>query len=326
MAKKTFVADLAAGDSIQEIFAVSSLTTARKKDGGEFLKLVLSDRTGNINAVAWDNVAQINAAAAAGNFVEATGLVSEYQKSLQFTVKTMAPADPARLDPTDFLPVTAKDVNAMFRRLLRITEELSSADLKALLNLFWNDDIFVEEQFKKAPAAKLMHHAYLGGLIEHTLSVVELALLVSRHYGELLDRDLLIAGAMLHDIGKTREFLYDWAIDYSDEGRLLNHIVCGILMLEERVAQLPLFPGDTALQLKHLIASHHGNREFGSPEPPKTLEALILNHIDEIDAKTVGIHAFMSEQPPGQTWTPYHRPMDRFFYIGRKKKNEPPDV
>ncbi len=322
MAKKVFVSDLAAGDTVQETFAISSVSTARKKDGAGFLKMVLSDRTGDINAVVWDNISRIKAAAAAGNFVEVTGLVSEYQKALQLTIKDMNAVEAERVDAADFLPASGKDVNAMFRRLLRITEDLTSPDLKALLNLFWNDDVFVEEQFKKAPAAKLMHHAYLGGLIEHTLSVVELAMAVSRHYEERLDRDLLIAGAMLHDIGKTKEFVYDVKIDYSDEGRLLNHIVCGILMLEEKLALLPAFPEETALRLKHLIASHHGSREFGSPEPPKTLEALVLNHIDEIDAKLVGIHNFMSEQEPGQAWTPYHRPMERFFYIGRKKENE----
>jgi 3'-5' exoribonuclease len=197
---------------------------------------------------------------------------------------------------------------------------MSSGQIKTLLKLFWDDKKFVEEQFKRAPAAKLMHHAYLGGLIEHTLSVVELALKVCQCYGDVLDQDLLVAGAMLHDIGKTREFRYELAIDYTDEGRLLNHIVCGILMLEEKLDQLgTFFPQETALQLKHLIASHHGNREFGSPEPPKTLEALVLNHIDEIDAKIIGVNAFISQQEPDQTWTPYHRPMERFFYIGNKK-------
>lgn len=322
MTKKIFVSDLVKGDKVErEVFAISSLTTAKKKDGAGFLRLVLSDRTGGVNAVVWDDVSRISAAAVAGNCVEVTGDVSEYQKSLQLTVKDMTAVDQTKIDPADFLPASDKDVDAMFSRLRQITNKMASGQIKTLLKLFWDDKEFVEEQFKKAPAAKLMHHAYLGGLIEHTLSVVELALKVCQCYGDILDQDLLVAGAMLHDIGKTREFRYDLTIDYSDQGRLLNHIVCGILMLEEKLQALgSLFPEETGLHLKHLIASHHGNREFGSPEPPKTLEALVLNHIDEIDAKIVGVHAFMSEQDPGQTWTPYHRPMERFFYIGRKKE------
>ena len=322
MTKKVFVSDLAPGDGVRDIFVIASTAAGRKKDGAGFLKLVLSDRSGSINAVAWDNVDRLNAAARSGNVVEVTGNVSEYQNTLQLTVKDMAVVERDMVDPAAFLPATDKDVDAMFSRLRQITNRMSSGQIKTLLKLFWDDKKFVEEQFKRAPAAKLMHHAYLGGLIEHTLSVVELALKICQCYGDILDQDLLVAGAMLHDIGKTREFRYELAIDYTDEGRLLNHIVCGILMLEEKLDQLgAFFPEETALQLKHLIASHHGNREFGSPEPPKTLEALVLNHIDEIDAKIVGVTAFMSQQEPGQTWTPFHRPMERFFYMGNKKES-----
>lgn len=321
MTKKKFVADLTKGDKIEkEIFAISSLTAAKKKDGAGFLRLVLTDRTGSVNAVAWDDVERISAAAVTGHCVAVTGDVSEYQNTPQLTVKDVTAVDPAGINPADFLPATDKDVDAMFSRLRQITNKMASGQIKTLLKLFWDDKKFVEEQFKRAPAAKLMHHAYLGGLIEHTLSVVELALKVCQCYGDILDQDLLVAGAMLHDIGKTREFSYALTIDYTDEGRLLNHIVCGILMIEEKLEQLDtFFPEETALQLKHLIASHHGSREFGSPEPPKTLEALVLNHIDEIDAKIVGVNDFISQQDPAQTWTPFHRPMDRFFYMGNKK-------
>ncbi len=321
MTKKKFIADLTKGDRIEkEVFAISSLITAKKKDGASFLRLVLTDRTGSVPAVAWDNVDRISTAAVAGNCVAVSGDISEYQSSLQLTVKDLTAVEPTGIDPADFLPATDKDVDAMFSRLRQITNKMASGQIKTLLKLFWDDKKFVEEQFKRAPAAKLMHHAYMGGLIEHTLSVVELALKVCQCYDGVLDQDLLVAGAMLHDIGKTREFSYALTIDYTDEGRLLNHIVCGILMIEEKLEQLgAFFPEETALQLKHLVASHHGNREFGSPEPPKTLEALVLNHIDEIDAKIVGVSAFMSQQEPGQTWTPFHRPMERFFYIGNKK-------
>ncbi|MDY6906376.1 MAG: HD domain-containing protein [Thermodesulfobacteriota bacterium] len=317
--KAQFISDFRTGDTIVGIFSLASRTTARKKDGSPFLRLVLADRTGSINAVVWDDVDQAEQATASSPFVHIKGDVSQYRDAHQLTVKTIKPCDPDTVDPADFLPVTEKDVNAMFRRMLAITREMRSEDIKALLEQFWTDDAFVEEQFKRSPAAKMMHHAYLGGLLEHTLAVAELALVVADRYSEKLDRDMLVAGAILHDIGKTREFVYDYRIDYSDEGRLLGHIVMGMNMVDEKLALLQGFPREKAMLVKHMIASHHGNRELGSPEPPKTLEAMVLNHIDEMDSKVTGIHDFMAGHEAGQSWTGFHRPMERFFYIGGKK-------
>ncbi len=316
--KQNFIAQMTPGDTVDDLFAVTSKTSAQKKDGNRFLRLALNDKTGSIQAVVWDNVEAADKAAS-GDFVRAAGNISEYRGALQFTVKSLAAVDKHKVDPADFLPESKNDVNAIFRRLLRLTEEIQSPHLKALLNLFWNDEEFVEKQFKLAPAAKLMHHAYLGGLVEHTLAVTEMALAVCQQYEGRLDKDMLLAGAILHDIGKTREFEYDFKIEYTDEGRLLNHLVSGVVMVEQKIAQLSDFPEETALRLKHLIASHHGSREFGSPEPPKTLEALVLNHIDEIDAKIVGVEAFMETPGRQKKWTAFHKPMERFFFIGDKK-------
>ncbi len=320
--KKIFVTDVSPGDTVDAVFALAARTVARKKDGDSFLRLVLSDKTGSLNAVVWDGVGRAEAETATAAFVRVLGDISEYRGSPQLIVKKITACEAADVDPADFLPVTGGDVHSMFRRLLGLTRSMSSEPLKSLLNLFWNDDLFVEQMFKRAPAAKLMHHAYLGGLLEHTLAVAEMAVLVADRYGDALDRDLLLAGAILHDIGKTREFSYDYVFDYTDEGRLLNHLVLGVTMVEEKLALLPDFPPETALLLKHLIVSHHGSREFGSPEPPKTLEALVLNHIDEIDSKVTGIGAFMDSHEAGQTWTAFHKPMDRFFYIGDQKQED----
>ncbi|OQX63210.1 MAG: hypothetical protein B5M56_03725 [Desulfococcus sp. 4484_241] len=318
--KKIFVSGLGDGSHVDDIFLLTSKTMARKKDGNPFLRLVLSDRTGTVDAVVWDNAEQINARISEGTFVHVIGNVSLYRGNPQLTLTSVEQCDRDSVDASDFLPVTKGDVNSMFRRVLAITRTIESRDLKSLLELFWNDDDFVENRFKRAPAAKLMHHAYLGGLLEHTLAVAELAALVADHYGEIIDRDMLLAGAILHDIGKTREFVYDVTIDYSDEGRLLNHMVIGIMMIEERIAGLKAFPEERANLLKHLVASHHGTREFGAVEPPKTLEALVLNHVDEIDSKVTGIRAFMEGHDPGSRWTSYHRPMERFFYMGGMKR------
>ena len=171
------------------------------------------------------------------------------------------------------------------------------------------------EKFKKAPAAKIMHHAYIGGLLEHTLSMCFLADKIAGHYSGL-DRDLLIAGTILHDIGKIREFEYELSIDYSDEGRLLSHIVIGLGMIDEKIKGIKEFPDNLALLLRHMIVSHHGARDFGSPEPPKTIEAVLLNYIDEIDSKVSGIREFMASDETGGNWTKYHKILERHFYTG----------
>jgi 3'-5' exoribonuclease len=160
-----------------------------------------------------------------------------------------------------------------------------------------------------------MHHAYIGGLLEHTLSMAVLADKIAGHYNGI-DRDLLVSGALLHDIGKIREFSYDMGIDYSDEGRLVNHIAIGLQMIEEKIRTITSFPEEPALLLKHMVISHHGSRELGSPEPPKTIEAVMLNCIDEMDSRVQAVREFMGKEDSGETWTSFHRLLGRHFYRG----------
>ncbi|MFP4158763.1 MAG: 3'-5' exoribonuclease YhaM family protein [Desulfobacterales bacterium] len=316
--KKRYVSQLSTGESVSDLFVLSEKNLGRKKDGAPFLSIKLSDKTGQISGVVWDNVEQITSGTSAGDFVRVQGLVSEYRGGLQMVVKSMK-AESGDVDPSDFLPSTSRDPEQMFQRLQALAATIESGPLRELLDKFWQDPQFVKD-FKKAPAAKKMHHACIGGLLEHTLSLALLADRVAGHYSGI-DRDMLIAGAILHDIGKIREFTYDTRIDYSDEGRLVNHIVIGIRMIEQKMEELPSITANKALLLKHLIISHHGTREFGSPEPPKTLEAVLLNYLDEIDSKINGIREFMENQDPAAEWTGYHKPLERFFYRG---KPEPP--
>ncbi|MFP4572492.1 MAG: 3'-5' exoribonuclease YhaM family protein [Desulfobacterales bacterium] len=309
--KKRFVNQLSPGESLSDLFVLSEKNMGQKKDGAPYLSILLSDKSGQIRGVVWDNVEQIASQGRAGDFVRVKGLVSEYKGLPQVVVKSMT-AENEGVDPADFLPAASRDPEQMLERLKAVAETLEPGPLRELLETFWQDSQFVE-LFKKAPAAKKMHHAYIGGLLEHTLSLALLAQRVAGHYSGI-DRDLLIAGAILHDIGKIHEFTYDTRIDYSDEGRLVNHIVIGIRMLEQKIAEVPSISSNTALLLKHLIISHHGTREFGSPEPPKTLEAVLLNYLDEIDSKINGIREFMESQDPEADWTAYHKPLERFFY------------
>jgi 3'-5' exoribonuclease len=311
---KRFIQDLKAGDSIEDIFVLAEKNLAQKRDGENYLTLTLSDKTGRIKGVVWDNVDRISSTTAAGEFVFVRGSVAEYKGTLQLVVRGMeiSPAD--AIDPKDFLPATDRNVTKMYARLVEITGTIKNPFLKRLFELFWADEAFATA-FKTAPAAKKMHHAYLGGLLEHTLSMAILADRIVPHYSGI-DRDMLIAGVILHDIGKIREFIYELKIDYSDEGRLVSHIVIAVQILEEKLRMIEDFPEQQAVLLKHMIISHHGSREFGSPEPPKTIEAVLLNYIDEIDARVNGIRDYMASDDSNESWTSYHRLLGRHFYRG----------
>lgn len=318
--KKQFINTIKAGDAVDDIFVLSEKTLSQKRDGKHFLNITVSDKSGSIKGVVWDNVDQIASGITAGGFVNIKGKVSEYRGMLQLGVKTMAAVSPDSVNPSDFIPATNLNIDDMYARLLKITASIETGYLKELLEAFWDDEDFVRK-FKTAPAAKKMHHAYLGGLLEHTLSTVILADKIAKHYSEYytgIDRDLLLTGAVLHDIGKITEFDYKFSIDYSVEGRLLNHIVIGIEMLDEKLRRIKGFPEEQAVLLKHLIVSHHGVREFGSPEPPKTIEAVLLNYIDEIDSKVNFVREFIAREDPNETWTSYHKLLERHFYIGKK--------
>lgn len=314
--KKRFITDIKAGDVVDDVFVLAEKILSQKRDGNNFLNVTLSDKTGTLKGVVWDNVDQIAAAVTSGDFVSIRGTVGEYKGTLQLVVKAMDVCTHEAVDPSDFLPATSRDIDGMFERLVTITASLTTPYLKKLFDAFWKDEGFVRK-FKTAPAAKKMHHAYIGGLLEHTLSMTSLADKVAGHYSGI-DRDLLISGAVLHDIGKTDEFEYQFKIDYTDEGRLLNHIVIGLKMVDEKLSGIEDFPEDQILLLKHMMVSHHGAREFGSPEPPKTIEAVLLNYIDEIDSKVNGIRDFMASEDPNETWTSYHRLLERHFYKGKK--------
>ncbi|MDJ0721355.1 MAG: HD domain-containing protein [Desulfobacterales bacterium] len=312
--KKQFVKDLAPGARVDDLFVLAERALAHKKDGNPYMNVVLADRSGQIKGVAWDHVEQMAAAAASGDIVRVSGNVSEYRGAPQLVVRQMAAVDPARLSAADYIPATDLDVDKLFERLVNLTRSVQTPWIRALFEDFWADADFVD-RFKRAPAAKMMHHAYIGGLLVHCLSMAVLADKLAGHYGGV-DRDMLIAGAILHDVGKVREFDFMTAIDYSDEGRLLSHIVIGLEMVEKRLQTLADVPREQANLLKHLIVSHHGAPEFGAVEPPKTIEAVLLHYIDEIDSKINAIREFMTKDASGETWTAYHRVLGRHFYRG----------
>jgi 3'-5' exoribonuclease len=211
----------------------------------------------------------------------------------------------------------------MIDYLRRVSSSLKNPHLRGLLNSFLEDEAFVAN-FKKSPAAKGLHHVYLGGLLEHTTSVVKICEAILTYYEEI-HRDLLLAGAILHDVGKIHELDFEKGIpDYTDEGRLLGHIVIGSLMVKERILSIPDFPRSLETELLHILISHHGEHAWGSPKRPKTIEALIVHHVEDLDAKVIGFQQFMSQSkdPQRPHWTLYHKTFERFLYLrGTERKS-----
>jgi 3'-5' exoribonuclease len=316
MPKNQYVSSLKPGETVDDVFVLSEKSLSQKKDGKNYLNLTFMDRTGTLKGVLWENVEDTVDRISAGDYVQVKGSVSEYRGTLQLVVRTVIRSAAENVEPADFLPVTTRNIDAMFEKLLQITDTLKTHCFHDLFKLFWADAEMVR-LFKAAPAAKKMHHAYIGGLLEHTLSMAILVDRLAGHYTGV-DRDLLLTGAILHDIGKIREFEFSSYIDYTSEGRLLSHIVIGLQIIDEKMKLIKDFPEEQAVLLKHLVVSHHGVREFGSPEPPKTIEAVLLNHIDEIDSKVNGIREFMASEDPNASWTSFHKLLNRHFYMGKK--------
>jgi 3'-5' exoribonuclease len=284
------------------------------KKGDPYLSITLVDRTGEIEARVWDRVQELSPLFREGDIVGVEGYAGLYQDQVQLTLSDLRPwGEPA--DPHLFLESSPRDVTEMMAALRQLLKGIQNPHLKALVDRFLSDHPFLS-LFKLAPAAKNFHHSYLGGLLEHTLSVCDLVEPVASHYPQL-NRDLLLTGAFLHDIGKVRELKFERQIDYTDEGRLLGHIVLGLGMVEEKLAGLKGFPQETALRLKHVISSHHGEYEFGSPKRPKFLEAFALHLMDDLDAKMNGISRFMERDRQEGNWTDFNRLFARYFLKGK---------
>ncbi|MFH1491033.1 MAG: HD domain-containing protein [Pseudomonadota bacterium] len=309
-----WVKDIKAEDQVEGLYMVSVKRAGLTKRGDSFLSLTLTDRTGRVEARVWDRVEALSPLFKEGDVVEIKGAASSYRNQVQIVLSDLKIAGDVA-DPSIFLETTPGDVDEMVRALRALLREIGNRHVRALTERFFSDRAFMS-LYKKAPAAKNFHHSYLGGLLEHTLSVCRMAKIVSEHY-VALDKDLMLAGAFLHDIGKVKEFKFDRHIDYTDEGRLLGHLILGVGMLDERLAGLKDFPQDLALRLKHLILSHHGEYEFGSPKRPKFLEAFALHLIDDLDAKMIGLGRFLEQDQQEGSWTDFNRLFERYFLKGQ---------
>jgi 3'-5' exoribonuclease len=313
LANKQFVSDIRERDQVDSIFLVKEKITAMAKNGKPYLTLRLMDKSGELEAKVWDNVDLLSSTFERDDFVSVRGKATVYLGKMQLVVAELRriPEDEVML--ADFLPETERDIREMEEELAALVATITDRNLKQLMESFLGDAEFMA-LYTTAPAAKGMHHVYLGGLMEHSLAVAKLVDAVVQLYPSI-NRDLLVTGALLHDVGKVREMTYCRSFDYTDEGKLLGHIMIGVEMVQERVAAMPEFPIECAMLLKHMLLSHHGQYEFGSPKRPKTVEATILNYLDDLDSKINGIRTHIGKEPDSQSrWTAYHRLYDRYFY------------
>jgi len=317
---RTFITDLgAAGTNVDQVFLVAEKDLRTTKKGGLFISAKLRDRTGEVPAVMWDATQALFAAIPQGGYALVKGRVGQFNDRPQIVIEAMRPVRPDEVDLADFLPAGPGDPAEHLARLRKAMDLIERPALKALMDAVWADEALVAA-LVRAPAAEKLHHAYLGGLLEHTLSMAELAVLVCRHYPKL-DRDLLLVGVFWHDLGKTRELHYAESFGYTDAGKLVGHIVQAVLMLEEKIAAARAagadFPDALADVLRHLVLAHHGQHEFGSPKLPMTAEAFALHHIDNLDAK---LHAFWrdvaADADPARRWTSWNRMFDGALYKG----------
>lgn len=288
--KSHFITDLADGQMVASLFLVREKEVrTSQRTGTSWLHLELADRTGTISAKMWENFAALAATFECDDVVQIRGRVKLYNGRKELALEQIVPALERDYDLSDFLAHTKYDVEKLYGELRQAIGGMKNPWLKQLLTSV-ADDPAIAPRLKRAPAAMTMHHAYLGGLIEHVVSLIGLAADVSAHYPQL-DADLLLAGVVLHDIGKLDELRYTRAIDYSTEGRLLGHIAIGVALVREKRKTIPGFPEALGVLVEHLILSHHGSYEFGSPSLPQIPEAVALHFIDDLDSKMAAVHS-----------------------------------
>jgi len=314
---KAFIAELVDAQPVTSYFLAKQVQVRQRRSGEPYLTMVLADRTGELPAVMWEGVDESVRSLSDGDIVKVQAVLGSYRGEPQLTVTRARKAGSDEVSPDDYLPRAEGDPATMLATLDGAVESIGERHLKQLLRELFADPP-TRAAVSAAPAAKAIHHAVLGGLLEHTVSVVGLCRLLADYY-PAVNRDLLLAAAMLHDLGKIKELAWDRVFDYTDPGRLLGHITLGALMVEERIRTIPDFPSALANSLLHCILSHHGELEWGSPKRPKTLEAIVLHYAENLDGKVNSFLSFAKRYPDPQHpgWTLFNKALDRYLYVGQ---------
>ena len=315
------IKEFSAGDHVVSFFVIRKKTLLTKKsDGAPYLSLEFGDASGRISAAIWEEVSQQNETLTVGDIVKVQGTVYQYRDSLSLHIEKIRKARPEdSVSPEMFLPGHGRDLRKLEDKFRWLVESVEDPYLSRLLQivfapLFW-------EKFRRAPGGKLWHHNRVGGLMEHTIGVAEICLKAAEQY-PAVSRELLLSGALLHDIGKVDSYRMDQGfIEYTDRGRLLGHIVMGYQLVEEATARIPDFPEELRKQILHLVLSHQGELEKGSPVVPMTLEAMILYYADEMDSKADAFQRIRKgEKEPGKKWSTFVNLLNRFLYFGETEE------
>jgi 3'-5' exoribonuclease len=312
---KQFVNSFEDKQPIQSVFLVKEKFLLKGKNGKNYLSVVFADRTGAIDGRIWDNVDETASLFQTGDFVRVKGMVQLFQNRKQLVVHKVERAPTGEFDLKDFVQVSAVDPKEMFARLLELVQSIRDPRIKQL-TLDVIQDPTIQPKLLQYPAAKTIHHAYWGGLLEHILSICQIMQFLSEHYPKL-NRDLLYFGAIFHDVGKLWELDYEGGTTYTDGGRMLGHLVMAVELVEKFAARQSDFSEELKMVLKHIVLSHHGKLEYGSPKTPQFLEAFIVAFIDDFDSKVNTIQMFIeNERQTGEKWSRFHQLFERYFYLG----------
>lgn len=308
---------------IDQVFLANQKQLRPNRNGNLYLQVELSDRTGALSARMWNASEGDYRGFEDGDFVRVEGTTQLFQGALQLIATNICRARMEEVEPADFMPLTPTDIDRLGRRLAEMLRKMNDPHLRTLAECFLVDDNFMN-RFCRAPAGIKNHHAYVGGLVHHVVSLMELVLRVAPCY-PALDADLLLMGAFIHDMGKIDELSYDRGFAYTDEGQLIGHLVMAVSLLETKAVEAEKLsgerlPNEMLLRLKHLVVSHHGQYEFGSPKLPMTLEAVALHLLDNLDAKLHGFEQLMREDANlDSAWTSYHANLGRKLFKGQAK-------
>jgi 3'-5' exoribonuclease len=310
--KEFFISDCCQHENrvITSTFVVVSKQVKPKKTGDPYLALTLGDRSGHLEAKMWDNVEEVIDAFEQDDFVKIKGLLNKYKNRFQITIHKLRQLGDSEIDFADYLPKTTKDIGELWQTLAGLVATFQNPFLKTLVESFMAD-AELAEAYRTAPAAKTLHHAFIGGLLDHVVSLSKSCDLVCRNYPQI-NRDLLLTGAFLHDIGKIHELAYNRSFAYTTRGQLLGHMFIELEMLHAKIALVPGFPADLKTLVEHLIISHHGHYEFGSPKLPMFPEALVLHYLDDLDSKMESMRAHFEREAGSETaWTSYNASLGR---------------
>jgi len=313
---------------VTSTFVVVTKQIKPKKTGEPYLALTLGDRSGQLDAKMWDNVDDVLEAFEQDDFLKVKGLINKYKQRFQLTIHKLRKLGDTEIVFDDYLPKTTKDIDELWQTVTNFVAGFENPHLKALVQAFMAD-AEIARAYRNAPAAKTLHHAYIGGLLDHVVSLFKSCDLMCRNYPQI-NRDLLLTGAFLHDIGKIHELTYNRSFTYTTKGQLLGHMVIELEMLQAKLAQIPGFPEELKTMVEHLIISHHGEYEFGSPKLPMFPEALMLHYLDDLDSKMEAMRAqFERDASLEGAWTSYNSSLGRPLLNTEKflapKKATPPE-